>query len=67
LQDLEPESETTMTDERMTLIELVEKTADADLVREILAFAVERMMDAEVEALTGAVKGARTPLPAVAA
>jgi len=51
-----------MTDERMTLIELVEKTADADLVREILAFAVERMMDAEVEALTGAVKGARTPL-----
>ena len=51
-----------MTDERMTLIELVEKTADADLVREMLAFAADRMMDAEVEALTGAAKGARTPL-----
>lgn len=51
-----------MTDDRMTLIELVEKAADADLVRELLAFAADRMMDAEVETLTGATKGARTPL-----
>ena len=50
LRDLEPEPETTMTDERMALIELVEKEADADLVREMLAFAAERIMDAEVEA-----------------
>ncbi|EPX77938.1 hypothetical protein [Salipiger mucosus] len=28
-----------MTDDRMTLIELVEKQADGDLVREMLAFA----------------------------
>ena len=28
-----------MTNERMTLIELVEKEADGDLVREMLAFA----------------------------
>jgi putative transposase len=51
-----------MTDERMALLELVEKSADADLVREMLAFAAERIMDAEVELLTGASKGARTTL-----
>ena len=51
-----------MTDERMALLELVEKDADADLVRDMLAFAAERMMELEVEAATGAAKGARTPL-----
>jgi putative transposase len=51
-----------MTDERMALIEVVEKAADADLVREMLAFAAERIMDAEAEMLTGAAKGARTVL-----
>ena len=49
-----------MTDERMALLELVEKGADADLVRELLAFAAERLMAAEVEQLTGAARGART-------
>jgi putative transposase len=52
--------ETTMTDDRMTLIELIEKGADADLVRELLAFAAERMMELEVEAKTGAALGARS-------
>lgn len=51
-----------MTDDRMALIELVEKDADADLVREMLAFAAARLMDAEVEGVTGAARGARTPL-----
>ena len=49
-----------MTDERMALIELIEKDADSDLVREMLAFAAERLMEAEVEVRTGAAKGART-------
>ena len=31
-----------MTDDRMTLIELIEKGADGDLVRDLLAFAAER-------------------------
>lgn len=53
-----------MTDDRMTLLELVEKDADADLAREMLAFAAGRMMDAEVEVATGAAKGVRTPLRA---
>ncbi|SNX75351.1 transposase-like protein [Cereibacter ovatus] len=51
-----------MTEERMALIELVEKEADGDLVREMLAFAAERIMDAEVETRTGAAKGVRTPM-----
>jgi hypothetical protein len=51
-----------MTDDGMTLIELVEKTADADPAPDMPAFAADRMMDAEVETLTGAAKGARTPL-----
>jgi transposase-like protein len=52
--------ETTMTDDRMALIELIEKGADADLVRELLAFAADRLMALEVEAHTGAPAGARS-------
>jgi len=50
-----------MTDDRMALIELIEKGADTDLVREMLAFAAERMMALEVDALTGAPAGVRSP------
>ncbi len=50
-----------MTDERMALIELIEKGADADLVRELLAFAADRMMALEVEARIGVPPGARSP------
>ena len=46
-----------MSDERMSLIELIEKGADGDLVRELLAFAAERMMELEVGELTGAAYG----------
>ncbi len=50
-----------MTDDRMALIELIEKGADGDLVRDLLAFAAERMMELEVEARTGAPAGTRSP------
>ena len=50
-----------MTDARMALLELIEKRADAHLVREMLAFAAERLMTVEVENLTGAPAGARSP------
>ena len=50
-----------MTDERMALIELIEKGADANLIRDMLAFAAERLMSLEVEALTGAPAGVRSP------
>lgn len=51
-----------MTDDRMTLIELVERQADGDLVREMLTFAAERIIEVEVEARTGARQGVRSPL-----
>ncbi len=50
-----------MTDDRMALLDLIEKSADADLVREMLAFAAERLMDMEVEGRTGAPAGVRSP------
>ena len=58
-----------MTDDRMMLIEFVEKEANADLVREMLAFAAERIMDAEVEAATGApsTRGRRCGRPSATA
>src|ERR1700712_5744002 len=49
-----------MTDAKMALLELVEQEADADLVREMLAFAAGRMMDLEIEAKTGAPAGTRS-------
>jgi putative transposase len=42
-----------MTDERMVLIELIEKQADSDFVRDMLAFAADRIMHVKVEARTG--------------
>ena len=50
-----------MTEERLALLERIEKGADADLVRELLAFAAERLMEMEVEARTGVPAGARSP------
>ena len=50
-----------MTDERQALFEQIEKRADSDFVSELLAFAAERLMTVEVEALTGAAHGERTP------
>ena len=54
--------EMTMTDERMALIDLIEKQADTDLVREMPAFAADRIKELEVELRTGAAKGTRSPL-----
>jgi hypothetical protein len=46
-----------MTMDRIGLKELVEKGSNADLLREMIAFVTARMMDMEVESLTGAALG----------
>ena len=49
-----------MTDEMMSLRALLEKSSDADLLREMIGFAAHRLMELEVESLTGAAHGERS-------
>ena len=49
-----------MTDEMMALRSMLEKGTDAELLREMIGFAAERLMELEVAALTGAGHGERS-------
>src|SRR5438132_12745006 len=50
-----------MTDEMMSLRRLLEKSSDAELLREMVGFAAQRLMELEVESRTGAAHGERSP------
>src|SRR2546429_338732 len=49
-----------MTDEMMNLRALLEKNSDADLLREMIGFTAQRLMELEIEGLTGAAHGERS-------
>jgi putative transposase len=50
-----------MTMDRMALAELLEKGSDSDLLREMISFVAQRLMDYEVEAVCNAQLNERTP------
>lgn len=50
-----------MTTDTMNFRDLVEKAPDADLLREMIGFAAERLMELEVGAVTGAAYGEKDP------
>jgi putative transposase len=49
-----------MTDDMMNLRAVVEKSPAADLLREMIGFAAHRLMELEVEGLTGAAYGEKS-------
>jgi len=61
LRDSNATEEPPMTDEMMNLRALVEKAPDGDILREMIGFAAERLMELEVGALAGAGYGEKNP------
>ena len=49
-----------MTDDRMALQALLEKSPDADYLRQMIGFAAQRLMELDIESRTGAAHGERS-------
>jgi transposase-like protein len=52
--------EPTMTDDRLALKDLLEKTPGANYLREMIGFAAQRLMELDIESRTGAAHGKRS-------
>jgi putative transposase len=50
-----------MTNDEITLQSLLEKSSDASLLREMIGFAAQRLIELETDALCGAAHGQRSP------
>ena len=50
-----------MTDQETALRELLAKGTDASMLREMIGFATERLMELEIGGITGAAHGERSP------
>jgi transposase-like protein len=50
-----------MTDDMMNLRALLEKSSDAELLRDMVGFAAQRLVELEIESATGAAHGERSP------
>ena len=50
-----------MTDDRMALQALLEKTVDADFLRQMIGFSAQRLMELDIESRTSAGHGERSP------
>ncbi len=48
-----------MTDDRMALQARLEKSPDADYLRQMIGFAAQRLMELDIESRTGAAYGER--------
>ena len=49
-----------MTDDRMALVELLQKSGDADFLRSVAAAVLQLLMEADVEGLIGAARHERS-------
>jgi transposase-like protein len=49
-----------MTDVKMVLVQLLEKGSDADLLREMVGYVAQRLMELDVESLCGAAHSERS-------
>lgn len=61
LRDLTLTKDTTITKPTIALTELVEKEADADLLKQMIQFVAQRMMEFDVEGLCGAGFDVKSP------
>src|ERR671927_44878 len=54
-------TEDPMTDDRMALVELLQKSGDGDFLRSVAEAVLQRLMEADVEGLVGAARHERSP------